>query len=427
MKLSDLKANPKNPRKIADWQKDALKRSIEAFGDLSGFIYNRRSKQLEGGHQRKLVMPEDAEVTIEKKYPTPTRTGTVAEGYVILAGERYAYREVDWDADTARAANIAANKHGGEFDDALLKQALAQLDDELLELTGFHEDELDKLVEQSGGTEGLCDEDDVPEEVEAITKPGDLWILGEHRLLCGDCTVEANVERLMAGQKADMVFTDPPYNHAEKDALVSQSVRQAMKRLAESEWDKSFNFTKTLECLEGILSKDCSIYICTSWHLAGEIWNYYSTRSTTNGYCVWSKPNPMPSLMKRHWTWASELICYATRGKHTFNFPDEGHARNVWEIQKNQKNDLHPTMKPVEIPEKAIVHSSKQGMIVWDGFLGSGPTLIACEKTGRKCYGMEIDPHYCDVIVARYEKFTGKKGMRDGKAKVRKKEASEVK
>lgn len=407
MKLSDLNPNPKNPRKIADWQKDALKRSIEAFGDLSGFIYNRRSKQLEGGHQRKQVMPQDAEVTVEKKYPKPTRTGTVAEGYVVLAGERYAYREVDWDADTALAANIAANKHGGEFDDHLLKQALAQLDDELLELTGFHEDELDKLIEQAGGTEGLCDEDEVPEEVPAITKPGDLWILGEHRLLCGDCTVAENVQRLMAGEKADMVFTDPPYGVNERTMRKSAG----RSKLAENH---------DLRPVWGDDSNDTAVKAFSLWIGTPGIWwgaNYYSNNiPEVSSWLVWDKRDGVGSDdnadCELAWVW---------------NKKPARVFRHLWKgcIRASEKTEskVHPTQKPVVLAEWCFENYGNPKLI-WDGFLGSGSTLIACEKTNRKCYGMEIDPHYCDVIVARWEKFTGKKGMRDGKAKVRKKEAT---
>lgn len=255
---------------------------------------------------------------------------------------------------------------------------------------------------------------DVPKV--AKTKRGELWTLGAHRLLIDDCTVKENVGRLMAGERADMVFTDPPYNHAGKDDLVASPVSQAMQRLKDSEWDKNFDASAMLSRIDEAVAPDCSIYICTSWHLAGAIWEFYSTRSTHSSYCVWSKPNPMPSLMKRHWTWASELICYATRGKHAFNFPAEGHARNVWEIQKSQKNDLHPTMKPIEVVERAVSHSSNPGQAVLDLFLGSGSTLIACEKTGRRCFGMEIEPLYGDVILDRFEKYTGKTPVReDGK------------
>lgn len=204
-----------------------------------------------------------------------------------------------------------------------------------------------------------------------------------------------------------MVFTDPPYNHASDNKGVAASVSKAHAGLMASDWDKGFSFSTVSERIEQSLSENATVYVCTSWHLAGEIWQWMSKRSSCSGYCVWHKPNPMPSLMKRHWTWASELVCYATFGKHTFNFPKDGHASNVWTFTK-KSDGSHPTQKPIEVCEHAISHSSKTKHLVLDLFLGSGSTLIACEKTGRKCYGLEIDPHYCSVIIERWQQFTGK-------------------
>ena len=122
-----------------------------------------------------------------------------------------------------------------------------------------------------------------------------------------------------------------------------------MKKLSESKWDKNFNFNDIIKSIEIIKADNSTVYICTSWHLAGDIWRWMSKYSSHYCYCIWHKPNPMPSLMKGHWTWSTEIICYATYGKHVFNFPKEGHASNVWSINKNAKNDLHPTMKPIAV------------------------------------------------------------------------------
>lgn len=119
----------------------------------------------------------------------------------------------------------------------------------------------------------------------------------------------------------------------------------------------------------------------------------------------------MPSLSKRHWTWNTELICYATRGKHIFNFPNEGHALSTWTINKLTEKYVHPTQKPIAVPATAISHSSNPGDIVLDGFGGSGSTLIACEQLGRTCYMMEIDPKYVQVIINRWEAMTGEKAV----------------
>lgn len=270
-----------------------------------------------------------------------------------------------------------------------------------LGLKDFVLEPMDKYADQDG--------DAIPEQVETICKPGDLWVLGEHRLLCGDSTDKSQVERLMNGEKADMVFTDPPYNLAGELELHAKEIRkESYGKLQNSEWDKNFSFDKTFPIFETLLDNG-TIYICASHFTAREIFDWLISWADVPGYCVWSKTNPMPSLRKRHWTWATELICYGTIGKHIFNFPNEGHAKNVWEFSSQTSAREHPTQKPVGLIEHAIKHSSTSGQLVVDLFLGSGSTLIACEKTNRRCFGMEIDPHYCDVIIARWEKFTGKK------------------
>jgi len=255
---------------------------------------------------------------------------------------------------------------------------------------------------------GLCDDDEVPEVKKAICKIGQIWQLGEHRLMCGDSTSIDAVEKLMNGERADMVFTDPPYNHASDDKGIASGVSKAHKKLMESEWDKDFSFLSVAGSITAAIATDCTVYICTSHHLVGEIIAWGKEAAKFVSCCIWHKPNPMPSLMKRHWTWAQEFVVYATFGKHTFNFPDSGHASSVWSFTK-KSDGSHPTQKPVEVCEHAIIHSSKDKNIVLDLFGGSGSTLIACEKTNRKCFMMELDPHYIDVIIARWENYTGKK------------------
>ena len=232
---------------------------------------------------------------------------------------------------------------------------------------------------------------------------------GGHRLICGDCTDAGVLDELMNGQKADMVFTDPPYNIASDSKNFAADVSKAMKNLSESEWDKDFSIREALDNIYIALADNASVYVCTSHFLASEIWDWMKEWSDHYSYCVWSKPNPMPSLAKRHWTWNTELICYATRGKHTFNFPKEGHALSTWTINKRNGDTGHPTEKPVEVPAMAIKHSSKTKDIILDLFGGSGSTLIACEQLDRKCYMCELDPHYCDVIIQRWENLTGQK------------------
>jgi DNA modification methylase len=163
--------------------------------------------------------------------------------------------------------------------------------------------------------------------------------------------------------------------------------------LSHAAWDKGFHIDTFLKMLSSIRPQNGSVYICTSHMMAPAIWDWMGSEKTGHySYIVWCKPNPMPSLAKRHFTWATELICYATFGNHVFNFPEEGHALSWWNIASNSANRLHPTQKPLDVPKQAILHSSNKGDLVFDGFLGSGTTLIAAERTGRICYGCEISP-----------------------------------
>jgi DNA modification methylase len=337
---------------------------------------------------------------------------TVGHG-LILAAKCNGYTHLpvddqDYDNEDMEYADIVA-------DNAIALQAqldfakinldipdLGPMDTDLLGLKDFKIDIADKYADK--------DADAVPEARKTEIKLGDLFQLGNHRLLCGDSTDKSQVERLMNGDKADMVFTDPPYNIAEKCDGVAQGAptNKQSKKLMESEWDKGFKFGPVSKSLESLLAEDCTVYVSTSQYVAPEIWEWMDNFLDYSGYCVWTKPNPFPSLMKRRWAFCTELVCYGTRGKQIFNYPKEGNALSAWNIAIGE-GGLHPTQKPIAVPEHAIKHSSNSGQIVTDLFLGSGSTLIACEKTNRRCFGMEIDPQYCQVIIDRWEKFTGKK------------------
>ena len=183
-----------------------------------------------------------------------------------------------------------------------------------------------------------------------------------------------------------------------------------------SDWDKDFKFDDVAPCIFISLKKDCAVYICASHFTSPDIWRWMSQLFNFYGYCVWAKPNPFPSLMKKHWAFSSELICYASLGSKSFNYPSKGNALSVWDIPIGE-GGLHPTQKPVKVPEHAILHSSNPYDLVADLFGGSGSTLIACEKTQRKCFMMEISPNYCDIIVKRWQKFSGKKAIHEESGK----------
>lgn len=309
--------------------------------------------------------------------------------------------------DEVNALRLADNKtNESAWDFSALEEELAALDIAGIDMTQFGFDDLSAI----GGATSEITEDEPPEAPEEPkAKRGEIYRLGNHRLMCGDSTSKEDVAALMDGERADMVFTDPPYNIASESKNFAADCSKAMEDLSNAEWDKGFDINNVFHVLFDCLSNDVSVYICTSHFLAGNIWEWMKGWAEHYLYCVWAKPNPMPSLSKRHWTWNTELICYATRGKHTFNFPSEGHALSTWTINKKNGETGHPTEKPVAVPNMAITHSSKQGDVVLDLFGGSGSTLIACEQTGRKCYMMELDPHYIDVIIQRWENLTGQK------------------
>lgn len=279
-----------------------------------------------------------------------------------------------------RKYRLLANKTAevSTWDEELLNMELGDLD------FGDFDFGFDHDIDEHFEDEKEIEEDEIPQKAETRCKLGDLWKLDSHRLICGDSTDVAVIDRLMDGVKADCVFTDPPYNIASDSKNFAADVSKAMKNLSESEWDKNFDIREVLDNILVSIAKNATVYVCTQHFLASDIWNWMKEWSDHYSYCVWSKPNPMPSLSKRHWTWNTELICYATRGKHTFNFPKEGHALSTWTINKKNGDTGHPTEKPVKVPAMAISHSSKENDVVLDLFGGSGSTLIACEQLNRK-------------------------------------------
>ena len=300
-------------------------------------------------------------------------------------------------SDTQRKAYILADNRlalNAGWDNDLLKLELQELEIEGvdLEMLGFSKEELDGLLNSLEPTEGLTDEDAVPETPEEpITKPGDIWILGKHRLMCGDSTSVDAVDRLMNGDKADMVFTDPPYN------IDYQGVKDKREKIKNDKMPDS----KFVDFLSQSLMGCEVMYVCCSWHYAHLFREaMINIARKPKAMIVWNKVNPAQHLDK-YFKQHEIIFYYGDYGGHKTLRGD------VWTL-KRQKNTVHPTMKPVELIEMAMTDNPSKH-IVYDGFGGSGSTLIACEKTGRSCRTMELDPKYCDVIVKRWEEFTGKK------------------
>jgi DNA modification methylase len=278
-----------------------------------------------------------------------------------------------------------------------------------LNLTGFNADELANLL-QPEQVDGLTDENEIPPvPEEPKTKLGDIYQLGDHRLMCGDSTSIDDVEKLMP-ETANMIFTDPPYLmdftggiHADGSKSFNAS-HGAIKNDKMSK-EEGNNFLDSINSMIQI-KVDGAFYI--SFYRLG-IDNYYSSLNRTGlkprSLIIWDKGNH--TLSNSDYMSMYEPIFYGWVNNHKFYGGNNG--MDIWKVKRTAKNELHPTMKPVELVEKAVLDGSAVNGVVLDLFGGSGTTLIACEKHNRHAYLMELDPKYCDVIVKRWEDFTGKK------------------
>ena len=379
--LDQILFNPRNWRVHPLNQQNALKGVLEEVGWVQEVIINQRTGHLVDGHLRCQLAAREGAKTIPVKY-------------VDLSEEEEALVLSTLDPIAAMATT----------DKAKLDELFASIESENADVLKMLDDIAEKERLEYAKRDPVDAEPQIDRAAELNEKwqvvTGDLWQIGEHRLLCGDSTKREDVERVMAGEKADMVFTDPPYNVASESRNYAADKSKAMKDLSQSEWDKNFDITAVFPMLDEILAQDCAVYVCTSQWLVQTIWEWMWKWSDFCFYCVWCKPNPMPSLSKRHWTWATELIPYAVRGKHISNFPSDGHALNWWAIPKD-KDTEHPTEKVLEVPTRAIQFSSNKGAIIFDGFCGSGTTMVACQNLNRKCRAIEISPNYCAVILER--------------------------
>jgi DNA modification methylase len=281
-----------------------------------------------------------------------------------------------------------------------------------LESLGFDSEEIDALLNKIEPTAGLTDEDEAPEvQEQAVTKPGDIWVLGNHRLMCGDSTSIDAVDKLMP-ETADMAFTDPPYlmnftggiNRDGSKSFNAQHGRIANDKMSKQEGDDFLDAINTI-----IASKVRGAFYITFCRLG--IDRYYASMQRTGLRCrsliIWDKGNH--TLSNSDYMSMYEPMFYGWVKDHAFYGGNTG--MDIWRVERTKKNDLHPTMKPVALVEKALTDGSKAKEVVLDLFGGSGSTLIACEKVGRVSRLMELDPKYCDVIVKRWQAFTGKKAI----------------
>lgn len=311
---------------------------------------------------------------------------------------------------------IAAN---AGWDDELLSVELAELQDAGfdLELMGFGDEEIELLLNGEANTTGLTEDDAVPDvPVDPVSKTGDVWLMGQHRLLCGDSTVLTDVERVMNGQLADMAFTDPPYN-VDYGNNAKDKMRGKDRRIMNDALGDGFYQFLYDACVNILIVTKGACYVCMSsseLHTLQRAWLDAGGKWST--FVIWAK-NTF-TLGRADYQRQYEPILYGWKEGVKHFWCGDRDQSDIWNYNKPRVNDLHPTMKPVELVERAIKNSSKTRDIVLDLFGGSGTTLIACEKTNRQARLIELDPKYVDVIVKRWEDYTGLKATResDGEA-----------
>ena len=394
--------NPDNPRKPMKGLKFEALRGLHAkFGSVQDVIVNKRSKgkgwakgskpTIVGGHQRVQAAAD--------------------EGFAD-----YPVTYIDCSETDEQELNIGLNNVTGEFEDDGLKAMLLEIEAEEgdLSLTGFDDKDLARLLQQIA--DGETDADAIPSEVEKRCNDGDLWILGAHRLLCGDATSAAEQARLFEGEQPALCMTDPPYGVEyqagwRKDTLptkIEAAGGVGGRRMGEvqnddrADWGEVFALSGCDVLYHWTAAGDLSIEVGAAIIKAG-----YSVRNQI----IWRKPH-FP-ISRGHYTYQHEPCWYAVKKGSTAHWVGDAKQSSVWEVSLDQNvPGGHSTQKPVELFTRAITNHKGD---VFEPFCGSGTCLIACEQLSRSCYAMEISPEYCDVILARWEAFTGEEAVCDGR------------
>lgn len=393
-KLNPAKYNPRKNLKPGDPEYEKLKRSIETFGYVEPVIWNKRTGHIVGGHQRFKILKE--------------RGATEIDCVVV-----------DMEEAEEKALNIALNKVSGDWDMPKLAELLEDLDKSMFDvsLTGFDAAEIEDLfskVHDKDVNDDDFDADKALEDIkEPISKTGDIWLLGKHRLICGDSTKLSDVEKLMDGKKANLCVTDPPYN-------VNYSAGKENERVIKNDHMEDSKFYDFLlaayKNMFTVLDDGAGAYI---FHADTEGLNFRKAFKDAGFHlanvCIWVKQSLV--LGRSDYQWQHEPVLYGWKptGKHRW-YADRKQT-TVWNFDRPTKSPDHPTMKPVPLMAYPIQNSSMTNCIIYEPFAGSGSTLIACEQTGRICYAVELDEKYCDVIVKRYIETAGEDGvflLRDG-------------
>jgi DNA modification methylase len=378
--INPAKYNPRKDLKPGDPAYEKLKRSMTEFGYVEPIIWNEETGNIVGGHQRYKILLEEGQTEVECVV-------------VKLSPER------------EKALNVALNKVTGDWEIEALADLIKGLEaqDFDITLTGFDAAEIEDLFSQVHDKDATDDDYDVNKALEeaAFVKPGDLWLLGRHRLLCGDATKHEDVDRLMDGKKANLVLTDPPYNvdFESSSGLKIQNDKQ--------DNDTFYEFLiSAFKNMADHTALGGSIYV---FHADTEGLNFRKAFIEAgfhlSGVCIWKKNSLVLGRSPYNWIHEPILFGWLRGAKHKW-FTGRSET-TVWNYDKPRKNGEHPTMKPVPLLCYPIKNSSQVNGIVMDIFGGSGSTLIACEQIDRICNTMEIDPKYATVIVKRYIEQVG--------------------
>ena len=379
--LKELKPAAYNPRKKlkkGDKEYEKIKQSLLKFGYVDPIIVNEDLTVI-GGHQR---------LTVLKDLDYETAKCVI----------------VDLPKEDEKALNIALNKITGQWDEALLADLLLDLQesDFNLDLTGFEPPEIDDILSNVHDKELSEDEFDVEEELKkpTLSRHGDIWQLGKHRVICGDSTKAETYKQLLDDRKANLVVTDPPYN-VDVEETAGKILNDNM-----SDGDFYQFLLSMFTQVENHMEDDASIYV---FHADTEGLNFRKAFKEAgfylSGCCIWKKNSLVLGRSPYQWQHEPCLYGWKKKGKHQW-FSDRKQT-TIWEYDRPKSSKDHPTMKPIQLMAYPIQNPSMRGTIVLDPFLGSGSTLIAADQTGRVCYGIELDEKFVDVIVKRYIEVTG--------------------
>jgi DNA modification methylase len=385
-----------HPRNANNGDVEAIKKSLAVNGWYGSVVVNTSTKHILAGNHRVMAAKALGWETV----PVQWVDVTPEEELRILVVDN-------------RTTRI------GQDDTTKITDILAELANTPIGLdgTGYSAGALDALIDSLTGTgepeELLTDPDEVPEVVETRCQPGDLWILGSHRLLCGDSTKVDDVERLMCGAKADMMFTDPPYGVDYSGGIQFTKDGQSVKNNREKlENDNSTAiYSDFLPVALAYVDGPCYMWFADSKGL--EVYNaIHNNGCEIHALIIWNKTNATYAAMNAQYKERKEPCLYFKPKGSTLRWCGSTTESTVWDQARDGINEFHPTQKPVALALKAI--GNHDAKTVLEMFTGSGSTLLAAEQLGRKCYGMEISPKYCDVIIQRWENATGKKAVLDG-------------